>query len=181
VQVERFPEVVAQTVRVLRSGVDRDWSVAAGPLSWSCRETAGHIVDVVFAYALQLAAEAHDHYLPFAPLDPLPEAAPEDLVDGIGAVGKMFTAVMATTAEGLRAWHPFGMLSTTEWAGLGANEVIVHTFDITSGLNLRFEPAAALCDEVLHDMLRLHDRRDASALSGDPCVALLELSGRPRR
>jgi hypothetical protein len=181
VQVEHFGEAVEVAVQALRSGLDRDWSVGAGTLTWNCRETADHIVDVVFSYTLQLAAEAQHSYLPFGELHALPEAQPVDLVDAIAGVGRMFTAVMATASPGARAWHPFGLLSVTDWAGLGANEVVVHTFDIAAGLDLSFEPARALCSEILSDMLTLHGRPDGLGLNREPCSALLELSGRSSR
>jgi hypothetical protein len=181
VQVEHFGEVVEVAVRALRSGVDRDWSQRAGTLTWDCRETADHIVDVVFSYTLQLAAEAQERYLSFGELHALPEARPLDLVDAIAGVGRMFVAALATASPGARAWHPFGLLSVTEWAGLGANEVVVHTFDIAAGLGLQFEPARTLCSEILSDMLTLHGRPDGSGLNAEPCSALLELAGRPSR
>jgi hypothetical protein len=93
----------------------------------------------------------------------------------------MFVAALATASPGARAWHPFGLLSVTEWAGLGANEVVVHTFDIAAGLGLQFEPARTLCSEILSDMLTLHGRPDGSGLNAEPCSALLELAGRPSR
>jgi hypothetical protein len=90
------------------ASVDRDWSQRAGTLTWDCRETADHIVDVVFSYTLQLAAEAQERYLSFGELHALPEARPLDLVDAIAGVGRMFVAMLATASPGARAWHPFG-------------------------------------------------------------------------
>ena len=43
---------------------------------------------------------------------------------------------------------------------------------------IAFDPPAALCAEILDDMLALHGRTDASNLGDDPCSALLTLSGR---
>jgi hypothetical protein len=176
-QVEHFDDAISHAVRTLASGLDHDWSQPAGTLTWTCRETADHVVDVLFSYALQLATETKTAYLPYDILHALPEARPGDIVDAMGGVGTMFVAVMSRAPDA-RAWHPFGVLSVTEWAGLGANEVVVHTFDIAAGLSIAFDPPAALCAEILDDMLALHGRTDASNLGDDPCSALLTLSGR---
>ncbi len=39
--LEQFAEIVDSAVKALRAGADRDWSVNAGSLDWSCRDTAG--------------------------------------------------------------------------------------------------------------------------------------------
>ncbi len=180
-QVEQFRSIACVAAGTLRATCDHDWSGPAGPLSWSCRETAGHIVDVVFSYALQLAAEAKTGYVPFDELRPLPEAQPRDIVDAFAAVARMFAAVLASAPAETRAWHSLGMLSPGQWAGLGANEVLVHTFDICDGLGVAFAPGGELCEATLDDMLRLHNRRRDSLSAIEPCAALLELSGRETR
>ncbi|MGA5426130.1 hypothetical protein ACPCVL_04900 [Streptomyces koyangensis] len=55
---------VAETQRVLGPHTDADWSVPAGPLEWSCRDTAVHIAHDLLAYATQLTAAPTDAYLP---------------------------------------------------------------------------------------------------------------------
>ena len=176
-RVEQFAEALAFAVQQLRRDVDRDWSVKAGALNWTCRETAEHVADVLFAYALQLAARAQSKYLPYEEMKATREAGASDLVDGIAATGSVLRAVMTTAAPDTRAWHPLGLLSTTEWAGLAANELLVHTFDISTGLQRRFEPPRGLSTSALRVMRGLHSRRE-SDVSGDPWFALLELSGR---
>lgn len=175
--VEQLAEALDFAVEVLRRDVDRDWSLKAGSLDWSCRDTAEHVVDVLFAYALQLAARAQANYLPYEEMKATRDAGPSDLVDGIAATGTMFAAVMATAPPGTRAWHPLGLLSATEWAGLGANELLVHTYDLAAGLGRRFEPPHALSASALRVMLTLHGR-DESDVTGDPWSTLLQLSGR---
>src|SRR5205085_166093 len=180
-QIEQFSKIASIAAGTLRAASDDDWSGPAGPLSWSCRETAGHIVDVVFSYALQLAAEAKAGYVPLNELRPLPEAQPRDIVDAFAAVARMFHAVLASAAAETRAWHSLGLLSPGQWAGLGANEVLMHTFDICDGLHVTFVPAGELCEATLDDMLRLHNRPRESLSAIEPCAALLELSGRETR
>ena len=73
------------------SGLDRDWSVPAGTLEWSCFTTADHTVDCVFSYALFLASRRQDTYPNFTELHALPGASPADLLYGLRAVCTMLT------------------------------------------------------------------------------------------
>ena len=41
-----------------REAADLDWDVPAGSLEWSCRTTAGHVVDTVFANLLAAIVES---------------------------------------------------------------------------------------------------------------------------
>src|SRR5260370_42236136 len=75
-----------------RSGLDRDWSVPARTLDWSCWQTADHTVDCVFSYALFLASRRQDAYPPFGELRALAAATPADLVNGLQAVTTMVCA-----------------------------------------------------------------------------------------
>jgi hypothetical protein len=56
------PEHVLESARVLRATLaphlHRDWSVRAGDLTWSCRETLLHAAD--FWYAVELSSQRCD-------------------------------------------------------------------------------------------------------------------------
>ena len=56
------PEHVLEAARVLRAALaphlHRDWSVRAGDLTWSCRETLLHAADCW--YAVELASQRRD-------------------------------------------------------------------------------------------------------------------------
>ncbi|MGJ5893610.1 hypothetical protein DF268_11085 [Streptomyces sp. V2] len=54
---------VAEMLEVLGSRTAEDWTVAAGPLEWTCWETAAHIGHDLLAYAAQPTGA----YLPTAP------------------------------------------------------------------------------------------------------------------
>src|SRR5690349_14069312 len=55
----------------LQGAVHEDWTVPAGDLNWSCRDTGGHIADDLFSYASQVIARPARGYLPIeAVLEP---------------------------------------------------------------------------------------------------------------
>src|SRR5260370_10730417 len=55
-------------IETWHAGLDRDRSVPAGTLDWSCRRTAEHTVDTVFAPALFLASRNQHAYPAFEDL-----------------------------------------------------------------------------------------------------------------
>ena len=91
VPIEVFDQAAEASVAALRAGADKDWSVAAGPLLWSCWRTADHLCDAVFAYAMQAAGRS-SRDLPFQEMHAAPEAAPHGLADGLEAVTRMLSA-----------------------------------------------------------------------------------------
>lgn len=58
-------ERYAYASSLLEAAADRDWSVVAGELTWTCRETAEHIANALLSYAGQLICEPVSGWLPF--------------------------------------------------------------------------------------------------------------------
>ena len=85
--------------RALQPGIDRDWSLPAGDLEWSCRHTAAHIADDLFSYASQVIAQPEHGYLPIeAVLDPA--AANHEILDAVSMCGRLLRlAVDAASAR----------------------------------------------------------------------------------
>src|SRR3954454_12285928 len=104
---DEFGEVLDAVVHALRRVSNDDWSERAGDLEWSCWQTADHMIDVVFSYALQFAAGAQGGFLPFQELHAQPGAAPSDLIEGVEAVSSMLAALVrqapptATASDGV--------------------------------------------------------------------------------
>lgn len=169
---------VAEMRAVLGPRVGADWSVAAGPLEWSCRETAVHVAHDLLAYAGQLAGQPDDGYLPFD-LTVRPEAGPAEVLRVVDACGGLLVAALAASGPEVRAWH-WGPSDPEGFAAMGVAEVLLHTHDITTGLGVAWSPSDALCAAVLRRLF-------PDAPDGDPLPVLLwstgrgELPGRARR
>jgi hypothetical protein len=169
---------VAQMLEVLGPRTAEDWTVPAGPLEWSCRQTAVHIGHDLLAYAGQLAARPADAYLPFD-LHVRTAAAPAEVLRVATACGGLLGSALATADPSLRAWH-WGPCDPGGFAAMGVGEILLHTHDITRGLDVDWLPQAPLCAAVL-------DRLFPDAPPGEPARVLLwctgrgDLDGLPRR
>ncbi|MBP0452816.1 maleylpyruvate isomerase N-terminal domain-containing protein [Kitasatospora sp. RG8] len=156
-----------------------DWAAPAGPLDWSCRETAAHIAHDLLGYAGQLAARPTGRYLPFD-LTVHPEAGPAEVLTVVTAAGQLLATALDAAPPGLRAWH-HGPCDPPGFAAMGVAETLLHTHDIALGLGLPWQPPAGLCAGVLGRLF------PEAPDDGDPAGALLwctgrgELNGRPRR
>ena len=168
---------VAEMVRVLRPHVSADWTVPAGSLEWTCWTTAAHVAHDLLAYAGQVAARPTTRYLPFD-LVIAADASPGDVLDVVGACGTLLRRAIATAAPTDRGWH-WGACDPTGFAAMGVAETVLHTYDITRGLDVGWSPPASLSAAVL-------GRLFPDAPPGDPVRVLLwstgrgDLDGRPR-
>ena len=168
---------VAEMVGVLAPYAARDWGVAAGSLEWSCWTTAAHVAHDLLAYAGQVAGRPSSGYLPLD-LVVRAEASPSEVLDVVVASGRLLRSALAAAGPDTRGWH-WGPTDPSGFAALGVNEVLVHTYDITQGLAIDWQPPEALCAGVL-------GRLFPGAPPGDPAQVLLwatgrvELADRPR-
>jgi hypothetical protein len=162
-------QAVAEMVRVLAPHGSADWRCPAGSLDWSCWETAAHVAHDLLAYAAQLAARNESAYLPFD-LVVRDAASPADLLRIVSSAGRLLSTVLNTADPAMRAWH-WGPTDPSGFAALGVNETLVHTFDITAGFGVRWDPPETLCRAVLARLF-------PDAPAGDPPQVLLWSTGR---
>ncbi|HEY7595160.1 MAG TPA: hypothetical protein VH969_18560 [Actinophytocola sp.] len=139
-----------------------DWDVPAGPLTWTCWETAEHLADDLFFYATQLSPPeppADDH-VPFAaarrrPDGPLNSVAADraagvpGLLRVVAACAGLLSATVRVRPPWVRAYHVFGRSDPAGFAAMGTVETVVHTHDIAAGLGLSWTPPQDVCDRVL--------------------------------
>ncbi|MQY34602.1 hypothetical protein SRB17_25720 [Streptomyces sp. RB17] len=139
---------VAEMLRVLSPHTEQDWTVPAGPLEWTCWQTAAHIGHDLPAYAGQLAAQPADAYLPLD-LSVRPTASPAQVLQAVIACGRLLSNALAAVSPTLRAWH-WGPCDPEGFAAMGVAEILLHTHDITQGLSVDRLPshtALPLCED----------------------------------
>ena len=179
---EDFATLSRLVIETLRAAIDRDWSVPAGTLEWSCWTTADHTVDCVFSYAFFLASGRQHSYPPFGELHALHEATPADIVDGLQAATTMLSAVIATADPETRAviglWPYAETGAPRDFAARGALEMILHAHDVCTGLGVPFDPPQVLCRR-LRERTREWPGQALLPPTDDAWRDLLERSGRP--
>ena len=149
-----------------------DWDRPAGSLAWSCRQTLAHAVDACNWYA-GLLARAGDGDLTVAEVSQA--VPPGALLDCLVSAGTVLSAVVSAAGSSDRGYHEMGSPDRTGYAAMGADEVLVHGWDIASGFGVEFEPPEAVCTAVVQ---RLFPWTPAELVADDPWRALLWANGR---
>jgi hypothetical protein len=179
-------QLTYQVGQAWTAGADRDWSVPAGTLEWSCLRTADHAVDCVYAPAFFLASRRVDHY-PDVGFDLTigTEANPPHLVESLQIATRILVAVVNDAGPEVRAVifrRPRLLVAPAQdFLPRAAMELILHAHDVCTGLRVPFEPPDGLCYR-----LREHTRHwpmwgTAWATldhTEDPWADLLRASGR---
>lgn len=185
--VDDLCELTDLVGRTWTSAADRDWSVPAGTLEWSCAATADHAVDCVYAPAFFLASRKTDDYPDVGALTLGVGATPALLVQSLQIATRILAAVVHDAEVDVRSIifrRPEVLLGAPDdFPPRAALELILHAHDVCSGLGVVFEPPAALCHR-----LREHTRLwpiwpvvwKRLADSDDPWGDLLDASGRAR-
>jgi len=160
---------VAEMLRVLGPHASRDWQVPAGTLEWTCWTTAAHVAHDLLAYAGQVAGRPQHAYLPFD-LVIREDAAPGDVLEVVGACGRLLSGALDAAEPQVRGWH-WGPTDPSGFAALGVNESLLHAYDICLGRGVDGLPPAPLCAAVLARLF-------PDAPPGDPVRVLLWCTGR---
>jgi hypothetical protein len=136
-------------VTALRAFEDRDWSVPAGDLEWSCRRTLDHIVDTLLLYGSYLATQATERRSPIRNGDP--QATVADLLDALDASARMLELICEASPPPVRAFHPSGYSDADGFRAMACSEILTHTDDILQGFGSEgtWQPPQDLCERIL--------------------------------
>lgn len=138
-------------IDTLTPGLDRDWTVRAGDLEWSCRYTLDHIVDAlaIYASAIALPVLSREGWIP--PRNGDPNATILDLLHALRRGAAVLEKVCDASPPPARAFHPSGMSDADGFRAMACSEVLTHTDDILLGFGnaSAFEPQSALCERIL--------------------------------
>lgn len=140
-------QAAEEMTRVLMPHRERDWSVPAGPLRWSCWTTAAHVAHDLLGYAGQVTGRPDDGYLPYD-LRVSPDASPAQTLTVVRACAGLLAAAVDAAPPETRAWH-FGPCDPAGFAAMGVAETLLHTHDITVGLGVAWQPPHGLSALVL--------------------------------
>ncbi len=167
------PDDLIETVELCRESLvdllDRDWSHQAGVLEWTCRQTLEHLCTL--PYVPTLAARRLDGWPPMVlVIDSM--ATNADLLDASLTLARVLADVARCAPPGTRAFHPAGDADASGFVAMQIDELLIHTFDITQGLDVAFDGSEHLSRLVLDRLFPWWP------VNEDPWGALLWLNGR---
>jgi hypothetical protein len=164
----------AACVDALRPHLDRDWhATQAADLDWNCWDTALHVADDLYFYALQLIqGSPKRRYLP-TELTLDDDATATGLLEAIPIHGELLRRAVVCADPNDRGYHVYGVADPDGFAAMGVVEVLVHTYDLARGLDpdSRWRPPAELAAPVLQRLF-------PTAPKGHPSQVLLYACGR---
>lgn len=172
-EIADVPAAARASVAALGDYTDLDWQqVAAADLEWSCRQTALHIVDCLYFYAMQIVNGDPETYL-CTELALDDSASPPRLLAALNAHAELLHRIARSASPDVRAHHNYGVSDAAGFAAMGVVETLIHTFDLVRGLNPAdpWRPPAALAAPVIARLF-------PHAPSGDPTDVLLYCCGR---
>ncbi|WP_033437611.1 maleylpyruvate isomerase N-terminal domain-containing protein [Saccharothrix sp. NRRL B-16314] len=150
--------------------VDRDWTVVVPGMDWTAAKTVAHVADCLLWYATDITAGPVE--LSTADVVVRPDSSPADLVRTVRAFASVLAAVVDAAPADELGWHPWGLADPAGFAGMGCDEMLVHTHDAARALGLELAPPPELTRKVLARMFP-----DAPT-DRDPFRTLLWANGR---
>jgi hypothetical protein len=175
-RIELIPNDLRLTAAFVRGALepyaDRDWSINARDLEWSCTTTARHMVEAMLIYSGRLATRSPERRQ--SPIERMenPEYTPTERLDMLEVTASMLAAVADGSPPEAIGYHPSGMPDREGYLAMGCSEMLTHGFDIASALGAPYDPPRDLAARIT---ARLYPW---TALDGDPWEALLWSAGR---
>jgi hypothetical protein len=132
----------------------------------------------VYSFAFQIGAEVDAGFLPFAPMHAEATATQSDLIQGLRGVSALLVAITRDSPHGRTASDGIVSLNIADWRARTAYEVILHTYDVVTGLSGSFSLSDELAASIIRsEALWMLDRGQIEGVSGS-WRGLLEGSGR---
>ncbi|XVV12304.1 hypothetical protein ACQP2X_47150 [Actinoplanes sp. CA-131856] len=176
---------VSLAVTTLTPAEKDDWTRPAGPLTWTCWETAEHMADCLFGYAAQLTPSVPSTTTwvkfgyqerrtggPYLTMWVEPKEGAPALLEVLESAGGLLAAVVATVPPTRVSFHSYGPSDPSGFAAMGVVEVLLHTSDIAAGFDLPFAPPPELCTAALGRLF------PSAPTDTDPWQTLLWSTGR---
>jgi len=130
-----IPAATAACVAALEPHTTADWrATAAGDLDWSCWDTALHIADDLYFYAVQLVDGRPGPGYLSTELALDADATVRGLLRAIPVHGELLRRAALGAGPSDRGYHVYGISDSEGFAAMGIVETLVHTYDIVRGL-----------------------------------------------
>lgn len=162
----------AVVIAALRPAVHADWSVRAGDLEWSVDRTIAHMTGAPAKYALYLSSRSTRYVAVW--VYPAEDATRQERLEGIEGCAAALAGVAATAPRDAVGYHVTGMRNAEQFLAMACEELLVHTYDVASGLGLPYQPPEELCRLVIE-----HGYPGAAIGNRPAWPFLVWLSGRP--
>ena len=144
---ESVEAAAAVVVGALRPGVDADWSVRAGSLEWSVDATIAHMTGAPAKYALYLSSRSTGYIA--VRVGPVADATRAERLEAIEGCAAALAGVAASAPPDAFGFHVTGMRNAQQFLAMACEELLVHTYDVTCGLGLLYEPPEELSRLVI--------------------------------
>jgi uncharacterized protein (TIGR03083 family) len=161
----------AAVIAALKPGIDADWSVKAGDLEWTVDRTIAHMTGAPAKYAFYLSNRS-TRYVAIR-VWPEADATRQERLEAIEACAAALAGVAATAPPDAFGFHVTGMKNAEQYLAMACYELLIHAYDVTSGLGLLYEPPEELCQLLIE---HYHPGRDEQR---PVWPFLVWLSGRP--
>jgi hypothetical protein len=131
----------------LRASLDSDWNASVPGLDFSVLGVVAHAAEACLWYAIDLTAAGKD----FQSVEHRvrTDTDPVDVVDTLAAYAQVLAAVIETSPNTARGFHPFGTADPSGFAAMACDEMLIHTDDAARGLGVAFLPDPDLAAGVL--------------------------------
>jgi hypothetical protein len=171
----------AAVIAALEPGIDADWSVKAGDLDWTVDRTIAHMTGAPAKYAFYLSSRSTRYVA--VRVWPVADATRRERLEAIEGCAAALAGVADAAPEDAFGFHVTGMRNAEQFLAMACYELLVHTYDVTCGLGLPYEPPEELCRLVIEhcypgraeqrsvwpDLLWLSGRRHPAATGwGEP-------------
>jgi hypothetical protein len=161
----------AAVTAALQPGIEADWSVRAGDLEWSVDRTIAHMTGATGKYALYLSSRSTRYIA--ARVWPEADATRPERLEAIEGCAAALAGVAAAAPKDAFGYHVTGMRNAEQFLAMACWELLLHTYDVTRGLGLPYEPPEDLCRLVIEHYYPDRDEQRPW------WPALVWLSGRP--
>jgi hypothetical protein len=131
----------------LRPYATQDWTVPAGDLDWTCRQTLDHMAGALVFYSGQVATRSTTPRRRLRHGDG--DATIPELLESVETATALLCHLIDGMGSNDRAFHPAGMADASGFAAMGADEILVHTHDISVGLGRTFQYQTTVTDRVV--------------------------------